>query len=121
MSFASGGVQANSLITHVVADATKDYKSRSITTKAIDDLVDELGLSKVDMISLTINGAEPKALAGAKNTITNMRPRIRLAGWYKVDGQRIARICEEILNNHNYFVFIGPRNGLMAIPREKLN
>lgn len=121
LSFASGGVQANSLISHVVADATTNYKSRPITTKTIDDLVDELGLSKVDMISLTINGAEPEALAGAKNTISNMRPRIRLAGWYELKGQRIAKICEEILIKHNYLVYVGPRNGLMAIPKEKLN
>ena len=120
MELASGGVQANSLIPHIVADVTKDYKSQAILTKTIDQLVDELKLTKVDMISLTINGAEPEALAGAQNTIKKMRPRIRLAGWYEINGQRISRICEEMLNKHNYFVFVGPRNGLMAIPKEKL-
>ena len=120
MNLASGGVQANSLIHGVVADATKSFSNQPVLTKAIDDLVYDLRLKRVDMISLTINGAEPNALRGAESTLQNLRPRIRLAGWYQINGRPIAHICKEILEQHDYFVHVGKRNGLMAVPREQV-
>ena len=120
MDLVSGGVQANSLIPGIVADVTKNYSRHPVLTKTIDDLVEDLKLKRVDMLSLTINGAEPEALRGAANTLKKMRPRIRLAGWYQIDGQSIASICKDILDQYDYFVYVGQRNGLMAIPREKI-
>ena len=75
-------------------------------------------LDKLDMLSLTLNGAEVEALGGATETLTNLRPRIRLAGWYTRDGKKISEITKKIIEKYDYRVFVGPRNNVMAIPIE---
>jgi hypothetical protein len=62
--------------------------------------------------------AEVEALGGAKNSLSNLRPRIRLAGWYSRSGRKISEITKEILEQYDYYVFIGKRGNVMAIPRE---
>jgi FkbM family methyltransferase len=44
----------------------------------IDKLVEELRLPRVDFIKMDIEGAEQKAVVGAKNTLTKYRPRMAL-------------------------------------------
>jgi len=44
----------------------------------VDKLVIELRLPKVDFIKMDIEGAEQKAVIGAKNTIARFRPRMAL-------------------------------------------
>ena len=114
----TGGAQANSLIPGVISKTGKITGREIIKTKTIDDVVNEFNLTKVDMLSLTVNGVEPEALLGAKNTLSEKRPRIRLAGWYQRDEKTIARICKPLLEKHDYFVHIGKRNGVMAFPKE---
>ena len=73
------------------------------------------------MISLTLNGAEVEALIGAEKTLTNLRPRLRIAGWYQRDNEFICDICKRYLEKLNYFVYIGARRGVLAVPKEKLS
>ncbi len=108
----SGFAQANSLVSEV----HRGTEIQPVRTVAIDALVSEYGISRVDMISLTLNGAEVEALEGAEKTLASQRPRIRLAGWYRRGGRRIADITGEMLERHGYRVYIGPRGNLMALP-----
>lgn len=52
-----------------------DGEKIEVPLTTIDLLVDELGLSRVDFIKLDIEGAEPEALKGAKDTIQRHHPR----------------------------------------------
>ena len=72
------------------------------------------------MISLTLNGAEVEALNGATRTISNLRPRIRLAGWYQRNNEFICDVCKQYLEKLDYFVYIGKKKGVLAIPKEKM-
>ena len=120
MNLASGGTQANSLIPEVVEDAVhNNHKDQSVITKTIDDVVDEYDLKSVDMISLTINGAEPNALKGGLNTINKYRPRLRFAGWYVRNGKSVASVCRPLLEELGYQVLINHNNGVMACALEK--
>ncbi|MDC0476378.1 FkbM family methyltransferase [Alphaproteobacteria bacterium] len=121
MELASAGAQSNSLVPQIILATKRDYVQQAVITKSIDDLVAEQNLNRVDMISLTINGAEPSALKGADITLRNFRPRVRLAGWYRLQGKPIAEICREMLETYNYSVYKGSRNGVLAVPLEKLN
>ncbi|MDP6952966.1 MAG: FkbM family methyltransferase, partial [Alphaproteobacteria bacterium] len=107
----SGFAQANTL----VAELHHGEETRRVRTVSVDALVAEHGLSRLDMLSLTLNGAEIEALEGADETLAGLRPRVRLAGWYERGGRRIADIAREILERHGYRVFVGPHGNLMAL------
>jgi FkbM family methyltransferase len=106
--------QGNSLFREVQVGTRQE----TINTATIDGLVNEFKLGRVDMLSLTLNGAEPEALEGATATLTRLRPRIRAAGWYSRDGQKIGDVIKPQLERFDYDVFVGPRHNVMALPRE---
>jgi len=108
----SGYAQNNSLVSEVVQGKT----TQSVKTITIDAIVEEQGLERVDMLSLTLNGAEVEALAGAERTLAELRPRIRLAGWYTRSDRRIADITGDFLEHRGYQVFKGPRGNTLALP-----
>ena len=108
----SGFAQANSLVSEV----HRGEERQRVRTVAIDTLVAEFAMPRVDMISLTLNGAEVEALEGAAETLASLRPRIRLAGWYQRSGRLIADITREQLERHGYRVFVGSRGNVMALP-----
>ena len=51
----------------------------------IDKLVADLKLERVDYIKLDIEGAEPKALAGARQTLAKYKPRLSVASYHQPD------------------------------------
>ena len=51
----------------------------------IDDQVDKLGLDRVDLIKMDIEGAERHALAGAKETLKNFGPKMALCVYHRDD------------------------------------
>ena len=108
-----GFAQANSLVSEVA----KGEKKQQVETVSVDGLVEELNLPRVTMLSLTLNGAEVEALEGAQKTLKELRPRIRLAGWYSRNGVPIWKITKGQLERHGYDVFVGPRGNVMGLPR----
>lgn len=53
----------------------------------IDKVVAELGLPRVDFIKMDVEGAEPNAIAGARDTITRFKPRLAIAAEHKIEDQ----------------------------------
>jgi len=51
----------------------------SINVRAIDSIVRELGVEKLDFLKMDIEGSELKALEGARETIQNFRPTLSIA------------------------------------------
>lgn len=112
----TGEAQGNTLIEEVQKGTAKER----VRTISIDGLVDQFGLPRVDMLSLTLNGAEVEALEGADRTLRAFRPRIRLAGWYARGGTKIWQLTTAQLEPYDYRVFVGPRGNVMALPRERV-
>jgi FkbM family methyltransferase len=54
-------------------------------TVALDDLVADRRLPRVDFLKLDIEGAEPAALGGATRTLTESRPRLAIAVYHDID------------------------------------
>jgi FkbM family methyltransferase len=72
---------ADSFVIH--REGAKAMVKLPLTT--IDKLVAELGLPKVDFIKMDIEGAEVKALYGARDTITKNHPRMSLSVYHQDD------------------------------------
>jgi FkbM family methyltransferase len=52
---------------------------------ALDDLVLDAGLARVDFLKMDIEGAEPAAVAGAAGTLERWRPKLALAAYHDID------------------------------------
>lgn len=63
----------------------KNARTIDVPLTTIDILVRELGLAKVDFIKLDIEGAEPQAIDGAKETIKQFKPRISISAYHADD------------------------------------
>jgi FkbM family methyltransferase len=106
-----GSRQANSLVGEVVNPS--DSIQVEVTT--IDDLLCKLEIKNVDLVSITINGAEVEAIEGMKKTLMNSdHIRMRIAGWYERDGRRISDIISPMLTKYGYEIAIGTDGGLLA-------
>jgi FkbM family methyltransferase len=57
-------------------------EARGIPLTTIDKLVPELKLERVDFIKMDIEGAEPRALAGGRETIAKYHPRMALCTYH---------------------------------------
>jgi FkbM family methyltransferase len=64
-----------------------DLEKVPLTT--IDKLVAELKLARVDYVKLDIEGAEPRALTGAKETLAKYKPRISIAAYHQPDHPKV--------------------------------
>ncbi|MFN7138874.1 MAG: FkbM family methyltransferase [Limisphaerales bacterium] len=60
-------------------------QSCKVTTRAIDDFVEEKRLDRVDFIKMDIEGAELKALQGAADTIRKFRPKLAISLYHKLE------------------------------------
>jgi FkbM family methyltransferase len=60
-----------------------------IPLTTIDKLVAELKLPRVDYIKLDIEGSEPKAMQGARDTLAKYKPRISIASYHEPDHPRV--------------------------------
>ena len=114
MELETGFAQGNSLI----AEVHKGSATESVRTITVDGLVAEHGVTKLDMLSLTLNGAEVETLDGAIEALATLRPRIRLAGWYSRGERKIWQITKQQLEAYDYDVYVGHRGNLMALPKE---
>lgn len=78
----------------------------STTTLSIDDFVQQEKLVKVDFIKMDIEGAEPKALEGAMETIKKFKPKMAIAIYHSMDD--LTNIPMWISNlNLGYKMYIG--------------
>ena len=84
------------------ADHIEPAGTRSIPVTTIDRIVEELGLKKVDVIKMDIEGAEQRALMGARKTINTFRPRLILGSYHlKDDYYKIPTLVREMRSDYN--------------------
>jgi FkbM family methyltransferase len=78
-----------------------------IRTETLDQVVAERKLDRVDFVKMNIEGAEIKALEGARTVIRRFKPHFAISSDHFVDGDlvRDERTCgpvEQILRGHGY-------------------
>jgi FkbM family methyltransferase len=82
-----------------------DVQQIPLTT--IDNLVAELKLDRIDYIKMDIEGAEPKALAGARETLKKYKPRISISAYHAPDH---PKVIPEVIraSRPDYQMYCGP-------------
>jgi FkbM family methyltransferase len=55
----------------------------SVRGRALDDVVEEEGIERVDFLKLDVEGAELSALRGAEQTLRRFRPRLAIAVYHQ--------------------------------------
>lgn len=109
--FHKAGAQANSLIDNIVN--SKDVVP--IKTTTLDTIIQNSDVGCVDIISITINGAEVEAVEGMKETLKRCNAiRLSIAGWYKRGNKRICDIISPILRELGLNVVVGQKGGVLA-------
>jgi len=70
----------------------------------IDKVAAELALDGVDFIKMGIEGAEGRALEGAKEVVGKYRPRLAIAGYHKSDdGETLPFIVSQLQPGYKWF------------------
>lgn len=90
----------------------------------IDDLVDDLGLERVDVIKLDVEGAERRALDGARRTLERFRPKVLLSIYHRrSDPYELPAKLRALCPDYDFYVgHHGPyhtETDLYAIPSER--
>ena len=62
-----------------------EHGSLNVTLRSVDSFVAEHGISKVDCLKMDIEGLEPEALAGARETIKRFHPKLAICIYHKPD------------------------------------
>jgi FkbM family methyltransferase len=62
-----------------------DHGLVKVRVTSIDATVKELGLDRVDVIKLDVEGAELEALKGARNTIKQYKPKLQISIYHKLE------------------------------------
>ena len=68
-----------------VSDAPGRSKEQSIPVLPLDDIVAQLPLDRVDFIKMDIEGAERRALAGARQIIARFKPKMAICTYHLRD------------------------------------
>jgi FkbM family methyltransferase len=75
---------ADSFVINLERDKKTAHASdKKLPVTTIDHLVAELGLDRVDFIKMDIEGAEVRAVRGARKTIARDHPRMALAAYHR--------------------------------------
>lgn len=80
----------------------------SVRAVRIDTLMAELGGGRVDFIKMDIEGAEPKALAGAGRTIAAFKPRMAICVYHGHDDERLVPAAVAASHGGYRMFFRGP-------------
>ena len=76
----------------------------TIKVTTIDRVVEELKLTRLDMIKMDIEGAEIEALQGSAHTLETLRPCLAVASYHKRKNEKTFQAVESYLIQKNYAV-----------------
>ena len=99
-------------------------ETRAFSARSIDGVVAELGIDRIDLIKMDIEGAEPLALDGAMKAIRRFRPQLAISIYHQPEHfYMLPLILMEALDEYDFFVrnyhFISNETIFYATPKER--
>lgn len=80
----------NSAADSFVIKSKSDEHSVKVPLTTIDKMVAELGLPRVDFIKMDIEGAEPNALRGGRETLAKYHPRLAMSVYHEPSHPKVV-------------------------------
>lgn len=106
--------QQNSL---VELDDRKYKNQMTVKTDTLDNIFDRTNVKTIDFLNMQINGAELEALQGLKRRINDVK-LLRIASYYKRQGQPTVDVCRKILEELGCVVLNqSPAGSIYASPK----
>ena len=78
--FAAGGAS-----TRLTPHSSQGQATNTVVTDTVDAMVERLGVPRVDLIKMDIEGAELAALHGGRRTIVRDRPKLAICIYHQLD------------------------------------
>lgn len=79
--------------------------SKKIKTISIDDFVKRDNIKKVDFIKMDIEGAEPEAILGAKETLVKFQPKLAISVYHEFDHYyKIPQLINSINPKYKFYL-----------------
>lgn len=79
-----------------------DDSDSEIEVTTVDEVVEALGLSRVDLLKMDIEGAEIQAIEGCRRTLENFSVNVCIASYHIVDGTTTSHAMEKFLREQGY-------------------
>ncbi|QGY39348.1 FkbM family methyltransferase [Pseudodesulfovibrio cashew] len=104
-------------------DASPEQVTGTVETISVDEFVAEHKVARVDYLCLDVEGAEARALAGAKKTIAASRPQLAVCVYHKKEDLfRLPLLLADMLDGYvfhlgHYYHYLN-ETVLYAIPAE---
>jgi len=80
---------------HTLKPTTARKRVVSIRGRRLDDIIGELGISKVSFVKIDVEGAEVEVLEGLRNTLRIHRPKLMVEVW-KDNAGAVRRFLEDL-------------------------
>lgn len=96
----------------------QDLREQKVQTHSLDRILEEQGFleREVNYATITVNGHELEVLKGMEKTIArSSRMTISLAGWYRLDGKKVADLASPWLVDRGFRVHVGNMGRLVAL------
>ena len=99
-------LQSNTLFNRIEPEKISEFSESDTTIKVttIDKVVEELKLTRLDMIKMDIEGSEIEALQGSAHTLETLKPCLAVASYHKRNSEMTFQAVESYLIQKHYAV-----------------
>lgn len=80
----------------------KGISGQQIEVVKLDDELKKLGIDKINVLKMDIEGSEVEALEGAEETLKNNKTKIIVASYHKREGKTTSYFVEDFLKKLGY-------------------
>jgi FkbM family methyltransferase len=92
----------NSLQSKLEPNAPSGPNTVTVDVCRLDDELKKLGVKKVDVLKMDIEGAEIEAIQGCEETLANNRVNVIIAAYHIVNGETTSHYLEKFLRARGY-------------------